>query len=142
MQDNSYFRKGNKSMAITEFTAMKEFKARIKHKRDTDVNWTQANPIILNGEIILVDTDDNQVRIKIGDGNSRYSQLSFADEVTINLVADKLLPDVSSEDNGKMLMVVNGAWATINPTVIYVGAAEPTNDIGDDGDLYLQEDSI
>lgn len=59
---------------------MAEFDARIKNKRDTEANWTAANPVLLNGEIIFVDTDSG-LRRKVGDGSSTYSQLSFDDEV-------------------------------------------------------------
>lgn len=52
----------------------------------------------------------------------------------------KLLPDVDATANGKILQVVDGAWAVVTPTVIYVSAAEPTDEIGEEGDLYLQTD--
>jgi len=48
------------------------------------------------------------------------------------------LPSVSSTDNGKVLMVVNGQWAAATPTVIYTGSNAPDNSLGNDGDIYLQ----
>lgn len=36
--------------------AAKEFDARVKFKRDTSANWTANNPVLLNGEMIIVDT--------------------------------------------------------------------------------------
>lgn len=51
--------------------------ARIKHKRDSDDNFKANNPMLLNGEIIIVDDDTSGVKIKIGDGFSLYSQLPF-----------------------------------------------------------------
>lgn len=59
---------------------MTEINARMKHRRDTSANWTSANPVLLNGEIILVDTASGNVRKKIGDGVSKYTQLPFEDE--------------------------------------------------------------
>lgn len=59
---------------------MAEFNTRIKQRRDTSANWTSANPVLLNGEIILVDTAAGDTRKKIGDGVSTYSQLPFEDE--------------------------------------------------------------
>ncbi len=48
------------------------------------------------------------------------------------------LPAVTAADNGKILMVVNGAWALVNPTTIYTGTGTPQSGTGNDGDIYLQ----
>ena len=48
------------------------------------------------------------------------------------------LPAVTAADNGKILMVVNGAWALVNPTTIYTGSGTPSSGQGNDGDIYLQ----
>lgn len=70
--------------------AIAEYLSRVKFKRDTSSNWTQYNPILLNGEIILVDTDNGELRAKIGDGEKRYTQLPFTDEVIRNLIPTDL----------------------------------------------------
>lgn len=59
---------------------MAEYNARIRQKRDTSANWTAKNPIILDGEIILVDTSVGDIRVKVGDGTKHYSELPFLDE--------------------------------------------------------------
>lgn len=66
--------------------ADKQFNARIRWKRDTSANWTSNNPVLLNGEIIIVDTDSGEMRFKIGDGVKTYTQLPFEDEVVRNLI--------------------------------------------------------
>ena len=48
------------------------------------------------------------------------------------------LPTVSASDNGKILMVVNGAWTLVSPVTIYSGSGEPNNSMGNNGDIYLQ----
>ena len=48
------------------------------------------------------------------------------------------LPAVTAADNGKILMVVNGQWALVNPTTIYTGSGTPQSGTGNDGDIYLQ----
>ena len=48
------------------------------------------------------------------------------------------LPSVSSSDNGKILMVVNGAWSLVLPSTIYSGNATPSNANGNNGDIYIQ----
>lgn len=73
--------------------ATKTLKSRIKMKRDTSANWTKNDPILLNGEIIIVDTEAGETRYKIGDGTKKYSQLPFQDEIikgAINNKQDKI----------------------------------------------------
>ena len=64
---------------------------RVQSKRDTSANWTQNNPVLLDGEVIIVDTNSGDVRFKVGDGVSTYTQLPFQDEYVLNQI-----PDVSS----------------------------------------------
>ena len=63
--------------------ATKTIDARVKNKRDTNTNWETNNPILLDGEIVIVDTNDG-VRFKIGDGTSRYNQLPYAGVSSLN----------------------------------------------------------
>ena len=48
------------------------------------------------------------------------------------------LPAVTSSDNGKILMVVNGSWTLVTPVTLYSGNATPSNSNGNNGDLYIQ----
>ena len=57
---------------------MAEYNARIRQKRDTSANWTAKDPILLDGEIIIVDTASGSVRKKVGDGTKKYSQLPLS----------------------------------------------------------------
>lgn len=50
------------------------------------------------------------------------------------------LPQVSAADNGKILMVVNGQWQLVSPSVLYTGQGVPNNAQGNNGDLYMQTD--
>lgn len=77
----------------------KIFNSRIKLKRDTSSNWTSNNPVILNGEIILVDTAEGELRFKIGDGVKTYTELPFEDEVVRNLIANKSKVTLETWDN-------------------------------------------
>ena len=69
--------------------AQKTVNTRILFKRDTSANWTNNNPVLLNGEIIAVDTTGGEVRFKVGDGTKTYTQLPFQDEFVRNLIAEK-----------------------------------------------------
>ena len=66
----------------------KNINVRIALKRDTSANWTNYNPVLLNGELILVDTAEGQLRAKIGDGIKTYTQLPFTDEALRALITD------------------------------------------------------
>ena len=101
--------------------ANKEFLTRIKHKRDTSSNWTQNNPVILNGEIILVDTAEGELRAKIGDGVKTYTQLPFSDEALRSLIDTKVGTAI---DN-----------ATADDFGIYVQDTEPTDAVA--GDIWV-----
>lgn len=55
-------------------------------------------------------------------------------------IAGRTLPTVTASDNGKILRVVNGAWALVDPVTVYTGASTPSSSLGEDGDIYLQTD--
>lgn len=69
--------------------AEKEIMARIKLKRDTSANWTAADPVLKNGELILVDTAEGALRAKVGDGVKPYTKLPFTDEALRSLINEK-----------------------------------------------------
>ena len=64
--------------------------ARVQSKRDTSANWTQNNPVLLNGEVIIVDTNSGDVRFKVGNGINTYTQLPYQDEPIYNQINTKL----------------------------------------------------
>ena len=66
--------------------ATKQFNSRIQWKRDTSANWTTNNPVLLDGEIIIVDTNAGETRFKVGNGTSTYTQLPFQDEYVLNQI--------------------------------------------------------
>lgn len=77
----------------------KTFNTRLKLKRDTSANWTSKNPVLLNGEMILVDTADGELRTKIGDGVKTYTQLPFCDEYLRSLISSLNLGFAATEDD-------------------------------------------
>ena len=48
------------------------------------------------------------------------------------------LPAVTADDNGKILRVVNGEWVLVVPSTVYSGQGAPAQNLGIDGDIYLQ----
>lgn len=56
---------------------------------------------------------------------------------SVNILVNEL-PVVDSSDNGKVLQVVNGEWTLVTPTSIYSGNGQPSNILGNNGDIYIQ----
>lgn len=65
--------------------ANKTFNTRIKNKIDSYANWTEKDPVLLNGEIgiVVIPADTGAVQgepvtlFKVGDGTKKFSQLDF-----------------------------------------------------------------
>lgn len=104
---------------------MSEYKTRIKQKRDTSANWTANDPVLLDGEIIIVDTASGSVRKKVGDGTKKYSQLPFDDEEMLAALANKC--DASNAvtatltangwSNGQQTLTITELGATQNGVI-------------------------
>ena len=53
----------------------KVYETRCKFKKDTKENWETNNPILLDGEIVVVTGSDGSISFKIGDGMHNYNDL-------------------------------------------------------------------
>lgn len=107
--------------------ATKTFNARVQNKRDTSANWTKNDPVLLDGEIIIVDTTAGEVRYKVGDGSKKFSQLPFTDEAIISSIPTKT-SDLTNDSgfitsDGAPVQSVNGKTGTISLSASDVGAA-------------------
>lgn len=115
--------------------ALYEINGRMKQKRDTAANWEAKNPVLLNGEIVLVDTSAGELRAKIGDGVKKYSQLPFSDEVLRNLITNK----ANKDDIPTALKNPNAITFTGASTGTYDGSSALTVNIPTSGaDAYTQ----
>ena len=121
----------------------KNINVRIALKRDTSANWTNHNPVLLNGELILVDTAEGQLRVKIGDGIKTYTQLPFMDEALRALITEVdnnnskvVLKDLINNAEDEVLGILNiirlsqeeynslAAAGTLDPKAIYITEAD------------------
>ena len=121
----------------------KNINVRIALKRDTSANWTKHNPVLLNGELILVDTAEGQLRVKIGDGIKTYTQLPFMDEALRALITEVdnnnskvVLKDLINNAEDEVLGILNivrlsqeqynslEAAGTLDPKAIYMTEAD------------------
>ena len=96
---------------------------RHKTKKDTQANWESANPVLLDGEEILVVCSDGEIRKKIGDGTSTYSALPFS---TFGLVTKDELDYIAGIDVKRILMY---------------GLVYDTKTISEDGTVIVSTDS-
>ena len=51
-----------------------KIKIRIKHKKDSSLNWNSENPILLDGELGI---ESDTGRIKVGDGTTTWNKLKY-----------------------------------------------------------------
>lgn len=58
--------------------------------------------------------------------------------VRVATISANTLPSVTVSDNGKIVQVVNGHWELVSPVSIYSGNNAPDNQLGNNGDLFLQ----
>lgn len=118
----------------------KTLNARISWKRDTSANWTSQDPVLLNGEIIIVDTASGETRFKIGDGTKKYSQLPFEDEAIRNLIGEKAKVSIETWADATSSVSIPLDELVINK-VANSTVYQAMKDAGkiDDNELYLVE---
>jgi len=104
----------------------------------------------LNNLAILIQIGNNQYLYKNGQLSNRVKENNtwgnwtvFAGSVTsvngqTGAVTVAGLPTVTSSDNGKILMVINGQWQLVSPSVLYSGNGVPNSVQGNNGDIYVQ----
>ena len=106
------------------------------------VTFNGTSATVSNGVAAITATLDN-----VADGTTRklsnYATTSAVNTHTATTIPSSTssqmhLPTVTSADNGKILMVVNGQWALVSPTTIYTGTGNPDSSLGNNGDIYLQ----
>lgn len=74
----------------------KTIQATVKNRTDTAANWTQKNPVLAEGEIIVVQTSAGETRLKIGDGVKTFTQLPYTDEQIYNNVVTSVNQEIET----------------------------------------------
>lgn len=57
----------------------KNLSVRLKQRCDTVANWEANNPVLLKGEIAVVEGTDGSIRFKVGDGSKAFNALAYTD---------------------------------------------------------------
>ena len=108
---------------------MSQIDARIRQKRDTAANWTNNNPVLLNGELIVVETSTGAIRLKVGDGVKTFNQLPFLDEALRALITDV------DNNNSAVVMTKNGESQLLDTFNIVKLSEEEYNQLIDSNTL-------
>lgn len=82
----------------------KVIKSKILQRIDTETNWKNINPILLNGEIAFVQTENDNIQMKIGNGN-HYNDIPFFTKDKINELSSKIDSKISI--NSQLVDTVN-----------------------------------
>ena len=102
------------------------------HTADTTAHVTTSEKSTWNGKQDAI-SDLSTIRNNASSGATAYTTVTaHTGNTAIHL------PTVTASDNGKILRVVNGAWALVDPATIYSGSGTPAQNLGNDGDIYLQ----
>lgn len=134
---------------LSDYATQANFTA---HTASTTVHVSSSEKSTWNGKQDAI-SDLSTIRTNAENGANAYQNMITG--VTINGSAATVtnknasinietggagsgLPSVTSQDNGKILQVVNGQWELVTPSTIYTGQGAPDNLLGIDGDIYLQ----
>jgi hypothetical protein len=113
-------------------SGMSAYNAVTAHTGNTGIHVTSSEKSTWNGK-------QNAISDLAGIRNNAASGMSAYNTVTAHTANTAIhLPTVSSSDNGKVLQVVNGVWTLVNPVSVYSGAGVPSNQLGNNGDIYIQ----
>lgn len=130
---DNYYSKTDTDSTFVATTAYTQTVADLTaHTANTTVHVTSGEKSTWNGKQDSI-SDLSTIRTNASSGASAYTALTAHTASTA-----VHLPSVTSSDNGKILQVVDGIWTLVTPTTIYTGSGMPSNNLGSNGDIYLQ----
>ena len=118
--------------------------------RINSLNGPNNGSLSLSNEYATSSESNSSLRLQAGDTHEEaFSKLEKAildnEQVAAQALTDlndrlsniESLLSVTSQDNGKILMVVNGQWQLVSPSTLYSGSGSPNNANGNNGDLFM-----
>lgn len=113
------------------------YNTRIRYRKDTDANWTSANPVLLKNERIIVETEvsgNTVLRTKTGDGVKTYTVLPFDDEWLKTSADDALgiaasareIASAAGEQASEAAQRLNLAAASVQEQISQLSSADST----------------
>ena len=78
-------------------------------------------------------------KVSINQGSANANKILSTDSNGNVVVSESPIPPIGSADNGKILQVVNGELQLVSTNIktIYTGTTTPSDDVGEDNDIYL-----
>jgi hypothetical protein len=103
------------------------------HTGNTNIHVTTSEKSTWSGKQDAI-SDIGQIRTNAASGWSAYQTVTaHTGSTTLHL------PPVTSTDSGKILQVSSaGTWQLVSPVTIYSGTGTPAQNLGKDGDIYIQ----
>lgn len=89
--------------------ATKELLTQLKLRKDTAANWTDKNPILGNGEMVIIETSSGEQRFKVGDGEKTFTQLPYTDENLLSKIKSYTAGDGISISNEGVISSTSGS---------------------------------
>lgn len=106
----------------------KTINSRIQNKKDSSADWEINNPILLNGEIAIVETT-NGIKMKIGDGLTNYIDLPFFLDNILTEIENKI-KSATTIPSG-MIMIWSGSQSEIPYGWVLCNGQNGTPDLTD-----------
>lgn len=130
-----------------------QLNSRLKIKRDTSLNWSNNNPILLDGEMILVQMSDGTIEIKFGDGITEYKDLPFfahdvssGSQIVSGFISGMIMLWSGSADNIPSGWVLcdgeNGSPDLRDKFIVGAGSTYNVGDTGGEATHTLTKDEI
>lgn len=111
----------------------KTAKARIMHAVKTGIDWTKKHFVLLKGEI-GIETTDNGVYAKVGDGESGFSALPYLSNPVLEQTAEYLQEQIDNINGVPVVQIVREDGGVIylketnlNVEHVYVSTDAPEN---------------
>ena len=109
---------------------IKTLYTRIGLRRDSEANYLSSYPQPLKGEILLVDTVSEGVKVKVGDGVNAFKDLNYFDEDSDVITNGYLLNDNFYTDS---------TYTKILPKIAYKLYINKNNDAGVRSRVYIYD---
>jgi len=116
--------------------------SRIQIRRDTEANWTSANPTLAQGEM-GIETDT--LKIKIGDGTTVWTSLAYyttAGGVSLLLDQDPAQTFTNGTVTGTGLLKVTSGEVGLDTTNYFDIATDDTDDITEGANKFVTATDI
>ena len=107
------------------------------HITNDDIHVTSSDKTTWSGKQDAI-SDLTAIRNGANSGASAYTAVTVLSAATTAHTANTNIHVPTGGTNGQFLSLVNGSPAWVNPVNIYSGTTAPAQNLGNNGDIYLQ----